>query len=328
MTNVTELGGLEKKIASELKPRTSKREDYQKKFGHPIYGLREDVEGTGYIDITEQEMKRANKVRPVSVRAVHVVSPRKNGRIHESYDIFDKPGVTGKYEADTIYAKANADSPYDFRNTVQHELVHDQLEDVKMENPGYLPNWVGIAAGIYGSDPYLSPTEQETIEKGGLGALPAHRKDLESIRKRGFMTVYSQMDPDEDAVELCLEARMRPEQFIGMLGNPEYQKIEEKVRLAQKARLIPEEFYEAVDALRYTIAVGLANISGDSQAQQVAAQGLRKAEDFLNRHPGSIYEANVRESLAGAYESMSMNSSTNYQPREQGTPIPSASYKH
>lgn len=184
------------------------------------------------------------------------------------------------------------------RTVAHHEVKHQKYFEICKTNMSFNAEWRCIAKRSDGTTPYRGFERFFSYIPGLCELRP--EVSLDQAIANGCVTSYASLNLWEDVAELCEEAQLNPEKFIGWIYTNRNDRIAKKVELAQKYGLIPKEFSHFIRVEKTYSRVKTARpVTSDLYFSQLA-----EIERFLDQHPHSVYEGEVRLQRANAMRAL------------------------
>ncbi|MBI5390252.1 hypothetical protein HZB02_02085 [Candidatus Woesearchaeota archaeon] len=277
------------------------RANFQRAYNIPLHGWQKGIEEDPSNVLTIARVVEKERLeKPFQLNTLRINSPSyaKQAIWEQLEDIILSPraGCYVPWLKNIILEEYPVD-----QSVVHHEIKHAKTFDVLQQHPNFLEEWSRFAIDENGESLYLTSIENICSRVRGLSAWidPKKKESLENMRL-GFVSDYARTNVYEDITELCEATEGKDYRFRAwLLGTPDNmytnaqppnQRIVGKVQLAEKYRIIPEGFSE------YVIVEDLLwkSIGFHGGVDQEAAKAFMEAsEQFLNRHPTTVYESKI-----------------------------------
>ncbi|VVB78853.1 Uncharacterised protein [uncultured archaeon] len=274
------------------------RRDFQKQFDFPIKGFEEDIEEQpkdimGIAEVVQREKQTKNfQLRNMRIESNNYL---KRSLAEQFGDIFTI-GYSGWYFGEKIGITKKAG-----QKTLTHEIKHAKTFDIIRDHPEFLDKWKALAKDENGNSLYRGDVVTACKRVRGLEKLFRDLPRPVNYEKSGFVSNYARSNVYEDIAETCEMAELDPciETYLfGVSPNPhnnaipKNEKVVAKIKLAEEYGLIPPGFMEYSELKRlFPKALGaVENGSGTKTAEEF----LEKSRAFLDKHPNSVYECELR----------------------------------
>jgi hypothetical protein len=301
----TQLNYWRNDLMHQLNP-SPQRAAFEEEFGFPIKGWRDEIEGDGKGMSRLAEVIHAEQVEhPFYVKSFRITSDHYLERsIPQQFETIFLTEFNGWCDysewywpwGDTI--SLDSGKP---RTVTCHEISHDKSFAAMEAYPEFKEKWEALATDEEGNSLYLG------ILRGSLDSVKCLEKLVDApdnYWELGFVSKYSMKNVYEDMAELCERAKTDPDSFIRWFYLPEHRndKIVAKTRLAaeygKEFGLLPDGFEDYLQIRKLEQdAVDIRNISDYLCMQEF----LDESEEFLQAHPRSCYECELRRRRGWAF---------------------------
>jgi hypothetical protein len=289
---ITQLNYWRNDFSHNLFP-SSQRTAFEKEFGFPIKGWKDEIEGDSKtISSIASVMHKEQFEQPFYIKNLRIKSPNYLEKsifqqiayiTLKGYNCYT-PNMWFMPHGDSILLEKGAPS-----TIIHHEIKHDKSIAAMKDNPEFARAWKELADDKNGNSLYLNPMQQICNRLRGLETIVDLPENYEEL---GFVSDYAATNIYEDMAELCELTESCPQAFVDWFHNPEKQNpiIKAKVRLAavhgKPYGLIPEGFEEYIT---------LCHLHHQSFADKTKAnQFLIRSKKFLDNQSRTVYECELR----------------------------------
>ena len=294
----TQLNYFRNDIYNAVNPSPVRRE-FQEEYGFPIRGWKADIEEQpqDLKDIAET-VCRERQTRDFKLNNIRVESANylKRDIIEQAITIVATGQYSGWCYLDRLGLKRKAGE-----GTVSHEIKHQKIYEVIRVHPEFLEKWDALSRDEDGKSLYRGYIATYGEDIRFIGKLFRDNRGLD-YEKLGFVSLYAMSNIGEDIAETCERAEINPHDLESVLFGikpnphndriPRNEKIVAKIKLAEEYKLIPEGFMEFHE-LYTTYQEAYASVENTSETK-LAEEYLEKTKAFLNKHPNSVYECELR----------------------------------
>lgn len=289
------------------------RVQFQQEFGFPLQGAREEIDVpkriadfANALHYTNAENISVLKVLPQEYtrRPWYRQAEEMNGRIAS---LFGKKSVrfdnSGRY-IENIPLLPRHQMELEGQNpgsVIIHEIAHAKINAATHRVPSFAEEWLkasGVKKEVY------HPFAVQALIYLNFIDVPSDLEERESYNKLGFSSKSSVTHWKEDAADLVADGERAmllfhdqnndySTRYLDWLSNSPA--VRNQVKVLEKYGVVPPEFTEGLRLQREYRAMH--EVPTVSQAKTF----LRKSEEFLQKHPGTKYEIQVRYARARAY---------------------------
>ena len=306
----TQLNYWRNDITNSVNPSPVRSEFYEE-YGIPIRGWKADIEENpeDIKDIAET-VCREKQTRDFKLKCIRVEPGNylKKDILEQVVTVVTNNDSVGWCYLDRLGLKRKAGE-----GTVSHEIKHQKTYEVIREHPEFLEKWDKLARDENGKSLYIGDFATYCEKIRIIGKL--FRDDnIIDYEKLGFVSDYARSNIYEDIAETCERAEINPhdlESFLfGIKPNPHNDKIPRnekivaKIKLAEEYSMIPSGFMEFHE-LYTTYQDAYASLENGVETKK-AETYLRNSTDFLNKHPNSVYECELRRKRGELLESRTL----------------------
>ena len=260
------------------------RKNFEKKFGYPILGMEEQIEGNPsnvlrLTRIIENEMKsKPFKLRAIKIRSDDYLKNSLSTQFHKACFV----PILGTYQKNSLILK---DNYYDA--VAHHEIKHAKTDEIIKSEPDFYNKWKSISVNEWGNSVYFSNLEQLAfLTNGFFNLINKSVIDKEENLKLGFISNYSRFNVAEDIAELCESAERKNKILFENTNNP---LILKKLHLAEEYKLIPPGF------VKYSNLVNQYNNFNLSDIQtRRLEEFILQANNFIQDYPDSFYTGDIK----------------------------------
>jgi|GEM_PF-5513938 len=289
-------------VYNEFYPSEIRRE-FKEKLGFKLGGWEADIDQssiTAIYDVMNEEKKITDfDLNGINIESFSYSKKRAMDKVAELVST----AHSGYYdlEKNTISLMRGFS-----RHTLTHEIKHAKTFEICRKNPEFLKEWEKLALDENGNSLYLTRTEQAMSRTKGLSQLVSEdKRDSKTNLKLGFISNYARTNVLEDIAVICSDAEENPFSFADLLfgnGDEKNEIIQKKVELAQKNKLLPQEFSEVV-ALEKEIK----NITWpEGYVVRDSSKFMKESEKFIEKNPESIYLGGIIKDRARIFEEKAM----------------------
>lgn len=275
---------------------------------------------TGPMDIRNKYLfniadvlNKESRISSLNVREIDVLS--NNILLMPFYQQMHKillGGCSGQYN--TIFDKIDLFTGY--MDIITHEITHAKEDSLSDKHPEFAAQWLELSNDSSGNSLYNTFWSYLSRRLMIINKFNVDTSDYDEMTKKnldlGFISNYARTNMSEDIAELCEEILHNPIRVYNSRSNEVLMK---KVKLAENYGIIPKEFteymkivYEDFDSKqRYKYVM----MSSERKAHDFAIYSINNLEEFITKHPQSIYVPEARVNKVVWYEYMNYHAGEN-----------------
>ena len=282
------------------------RREFKQQFGFSLRGWKADIEeNNNFVSNVASAVRKEQLEKYFDLSCLRVESDNyfKKNLFSQIESLTSRP-YAGFYMPEGVGTKIGLNG-FSHTSIVHHEVKHRKAD--KYCDAEFYKKWEEIAKDGKGNSVYMGRGRTGLSRIILIGELFAKSKFEKDFEKQGFVSDYARTNVHEDIAETCTAAETSPERFVYWFYgfNPQFEKtppnqrIIAKVRLAVEKGLIPREFEDFVrlkdferKASSYFYSVSL------NPDRTWLDNYLVESSRFLERHPDSAYECQIRSTRA------------------------------